>query len=86
MRLLLVWLMVLAVPVQGMAGVAMQHCAQAAARTEQLPMTEASQDGHAHGSLQRQVPADPESIAAAQETEHAHGPAVVGPGTPALPS
>ena len=43
---MLVWLMVLAVPLQGVAGTAMQHCAD---RVEQAVQAPAAAAHHAHG-------------------------------------
>jgi hypothetical protein len=71
-RFCLVWLMVLAVPMQGMAGVAMQHCARSAGQTDHAAVVEAP---HAHTPTQRPVhrhdAADP--AAAAQASGHVQG-------------
>lgn len=67
-RSLLVWLMVLALPLQGLAGTAMQHCADQVDRTVQRPVAAAAQ--HEHGPLVGQVVA-----AAAADGAHHHGAA-----------
>lgn len=65
---MLVWLMVLAVPLQGVAGTAMQHCSGAAGRAGQPPSAVAAP--HEHGPMAGQAA----SVVAAG-IDHHHGAA-----------
>lgn len=47
-RLVLVWLMVLAIPVQGFAAAAMQHCGPTHEQMRGVSSTASAGDGHAH--------------------------------------
>lgn len=86
MRSLLVWLMVLAVPVQGMAGAAMQHCAQAAVPSDPHERVEAAH--HQHVAAHRHEPvlaaADPATAGLWSGSAPGHGPAAAVPAGPAV--
>ncbi len=87
LRSLFVWLMVLALPLQGLAGTAMQHCAKAAQQSEHRSTAEAVQfsdvpvqphgvtghdHGHGHGHGHAQDPGTDFSSPAAAAPVAAH--------------
>lgn len=76
-RLMIVWLVALAFPVQSMAGVSMTHCGQGQARVQaaQAPSAVHAAPGHVHGAAQGAAAHHHEAVAdlAAQAMPDHHG-------------